>query len=75
MSRSVKHTPCCIICATKENKKFANKRVRNRKGLYNGMSYKKLFNSWDIVDYKDIRTIGECKKLTDNEYKKYYVRK
>lgn len=76
MSRSYKHTACCIMCACKSNKVIANRRVRRHSTeLYNGMSYKKLFNSWDIVDWKDLRSFDKCKSLSLNEYNKFYVRK
>ena len=76
MSRSFKHTPCCILAASKSNKVIANRRVRRKKSeTYNGSSYKKLFETYDIVDFKDISTRSQCKNLTDNEYDKYYVRK
>lgn len=76
MSRSFKQTPCCILAASKSNKTIANRRVRRRNSeTYNGSSYKKLFESYDIVDFKDISTRRQCKNLTDNEYEKFYVRK
>ena len=76
MSRSFKHTPCCILAASKGNKVIANRRVRRKNSeTYNGCSYKKLFETYDIVDFKDISTRQQCKNLTDNEYKKYYIRK
>jgi len=31
---------------------LANKRVRMTKDVANGKSYKKIFESWDISDYK-----------------------
>ncbi len=33
-------------------KRQANKRVRRTEGVYNGCLYKKLYNSWNIHDYK-----------------------
>ena len=35
----------------KKNKRLASKRVRRAKDLDNGMSYKKVYNSWDICDF------------------------
>lgn len=36
---------------TKEMKRYANSKVRNTKGKFNGGSYKKIFCSYDIHDY------------------------
>lgn len=54
MSRSYKKHPWCTDHTrtyTKFAKHQANIRVRRSKGLYNGGSYKKLYESWDIHDY------------------------
>ena len=54
MSRSYKKYPFLTDGSprtTKEMKRYANSKVRNTKGIYNGKSYKKLFCSYDIHDY------------------------
>jgi hypothetical protein len=35
----------------KAAKRFANKKVRNTKGISNGGCYKKLYEQWNICDY------------------------
>ena len=63
MSRSYKHSP---ICPESKNKKwffkrYANKVVRQFKGeLANGKAYRRLYNSWDICDYKFRETLEEA---------------
>ena len=53
MSRSYRKFPLVKCAYDKCGKKFANKKVRNYKGeLGNNSNYKKLYNSWNIVDYK-----------------------
>lgn len=56
MSRSYKHTPGWTLAprCSKQVKRWANRVVRRRWGLSNGGSYKKLFESWNICDYKDL---------------------
>jgi len=53
MSDSRKHTPRYKGGGMgKYGKRMANKRVRNYEGhLSDGMSYKRLFDSWNIYDY------------------------
>lgn len=53
MSRSYKRVPCCAF-RTKGMKKCANQRVRHYANLSNGSFYKKVFQSYDICDYKSI---------------------
>ena len=53
MSRSFKHTPGWCD-RNPWAKKEANSRVRKFKDVPNGMAYKKLFESWDIHDYKSL---------------------
>lgn len=52
MSRSYKKTPGFVAKKIKFMKRQANKRVRRAKNVSNGSSYKKLFCSYDICDYK-----------------------
>lgn len=54
MSRSYKKHPWYTDHTrtyTKFAKHQANIKVRRTKGLYNGSSYKKLYDSWDIHDW------------------------
>jgi hypothetical protein len=56
MSRSYKHIPgyTCDY-GTKQRqleKERASRRVRRSADVINGMMYKKLYDSWDICDYK-----------------------
>ena len=54
MSRSYKSTPGWCDSST-FGKRQANKRVRHYKGdLSNGKSFKKLYCSYDICDYKSL---------------------
>ena len=56
MSRSYKHNPWFTDRSkhgAKWQKKQANHRVRRyNKQLYNGNDYKRIYNSWEIRDYK-----------------------
>lgn len=52
MSRSYKKSPYVTACKHKQGKRLANKRVRNTAWLSNGKGYKKVYESWDICDYK-----------------------
>jgi hypothetical protein len=52
MSRSYKKHPVCTDHHDKWRKKLANKLVRRQSELYQNNSYKKLYDSWDICDYK-----------------------
>lgn len=48
-------------------KKWANKKVRKyTKEIENGRSYKKLFCSWNIHDYKYRQTWQEAKEQYEN---------
>lgn len=50
MSRSYKKNPVIKDC-TRGMKKLANKRVRKH-AVSNGNNYRKVFESWDIHDWK-----------------------
>lgn len=58
-------------CIFKGNKKRASKRVRQHKGkIPKGCFYKKLFNSWDVIDNiyyepNTLKKIEEFKSLCD----------
>ena len=54
MSRSFKKFPCVTDHgkSTYLYKRMANKKVRHTQDLPNGKAYKKVFDSWDICDYK-----------------------
>ncbi len=55
MSRSYRKFPC-FTSDGQAHKKFAkqqaNKKVRKTTIISNGKQYRKVFNSWNIVDYK-----------------------
>lgn len=55
MSRSYKKHPYCCCEGTKSNKKVANKAVRRALKDFDFdlqyKQYKKVYNSWDIVDF------------------------
>jgi len=53
MSRSYKHFPC-IAYKRFGFKKIANHKVRRTKYIGNYSYYKKIFQSWEICDYKSI---------------------
>ena len=78
MSRSYKKHPFCIVAATKSNKKHANKKVRRHKMELpaKGKWYKKLFESYDIVDWISYWTWSEAKeeweKATNPYLKEHY---
>ena len=61
MSRSYKRYPswkCGKSC--KWGQRQANKRIRHTlQGISNGKAYKKLYNSWDICDYKFVLFLKE----------------
>ena len=56
MSRSYKKHPFCKDKNKKGAKRTANKKVRRTKDIPNGKAYKKVFESWNISDYKWIWT-------------------
>lgn len=79
MSRSFKKHPWVTdggTPSTKNSKRFANKKVRHNKDVPNGGSYKKVYEPWDIRDYKYMWTWPEAKRQWeegDNDYlKKHY---
>ena len=59
MSRSYRYSKI-FKDSTKGMKRFANKKVRKNLDLPNGNGYKKVFESYDISDYKFICT-DNCK--------------
>jgi len=63
MSRSVKKTPVCTdheTPRTRQYKRYANKSVRRcLDRIPNGKWYRKLFNSWNIRDYRIFKTKNE----------------
>jgi hypothetical protein len=52
VSRSRKKSPILTCAKSYGAKTVANGVVRRSKTIYNGGYYKKLYNSWDICDYK-----------------------
>ena len=84
MSRSHKKNPWYTdhhVKSSQENKKFANKKVRNTEEIPNGGSYKKVSESWDICDFKFFYTKEEAieeynkAKENDEEWVKKYTLK
>ena len=62
MSRSYKKIPCCKD-HTRGMKKCANRYVRRNYFMVpSGMAYKKLFCSWNISDYKFLRSFNSYKR-------------
>ena len=76
MSRSYKKHPWVTdggTPGTKYSKRFANKKVRRNEDIPNGGSYKKVYESWEIRDYKWYWTWEEAKKDWE-ENKNYYLK-
>lgn len=74
MSRSYKHTPCCKD-HTRGMKQCANRYLRrNRLSVPSGKAYKKLFCSYNISDYKFLKSFREYKK-DYADYCYYYNKK
>ena len=48
-------------------KRLANSEVRKHAVLPNGKSYKKVFNSWDICDYKSYPSTQGTRWMTEEE--------
>jgi len=73
MSRSYKKHPWVTdhhVKSTSERKKFANKKVRNTEDLPNRGAFKKIFQTYDICDYKFFQTkeqaIAEYEEILNN---------
>lgn len=83
MSRSYKHSPVCTcggksIGTRKYWKRKANRKVRRTKELgIKSKSYKKVYESWDICDYrfyiKKEHFVACAEDL--EKWKRYYYRK
>lgn len=72
MSRSFKSSPIalCKNGGYKKYKKLSNKRVRKSSILLpKGNKYKRLLNSWNIIDYSDRMTISEYTRYVDSSMK------
>ena len=83
MSRSYKHSPVCTCGGNRSGtrkywKRKANRKVRKTNGLVlKSKNYKKVYESWDICDY---RFFTRKKDFVENpkdleKWKKYYYRK
>ena len=62
MSRSYKHTPRCGDYKGKYSKRCANRAVRAQKfwdTIPRRAAYKKLYESWNICDYEQVRVTFE----------------
>ena len=87
MSRSYKRNPVYKPPAKKCNKRAASKMVRkcNTMLVQKGNAYRKLFESWDIHDYRmwlslenyleDWQLYFHSKDAAIQQWKKYYRRK
>lgn len=63
MSRSYKKHPWITdhhVKTSSEMKKFANKKVRHTKDLPNGKAFKKVFESYNLCDFKFFQTKEEA---------------
>lgn len=80
MSRSFKHTPICTIRArdSKYWKRKANHKVRKTKGLgVKSNNYKKVYETWDICDYRFYAKKENFVECADDlkKWERYYHRK
>ena len=71
MSRSYKKTPVlkdtsCKGSTFKSGKQIANRAVRNHADVPNGGGYKKVYCSWNISDFRFMKTEAELRKEWDN---------
>ena len=72
MSRSYKHVPC-YKDHNRGMKKCANRKIRrNYLIVPSGMAYKKLFCSYEICDYKFIRSFASYKKIFSKKRYRIY---
>ena len=68
MSRSFRKHPMWIDSTMKKHgKRYANRKVRHSKGLPNGSYYKRLYDSWEICDYK---WLADSKSSIKSKWKK-----
>lgn len=78
MSRSFKKNPYCGDRKGKQKKRLANKRVReylkNCYDTFNGRSYRKICQSWNICDYYSKDSFAQFKAFI-NTYNSYYWQK
>ena len=69
MSRSYRKNPVVKdrygSKALKFYKRLSNKKVRHSSGIHNHCSYKKVFDSWEIHDYKS--------RVSKNDYIKQFI--
>ena len=75
MSRSYKKTPVikdsgCKGTRYKSGKQIANRAVRNQEDVLNGGSYKKVYCSWNISDWRFMKTEEELRKEWDSGKKR-----
>ena len=71
MSRSYKKTPVikdssCKGTRYKSGKQIANRAVRNHDDVPNGGSYKKVYCSWNISDWRFMKTEAQLRKEWDS---------
>lgn len=74
MSRSFKHNPVRKEVRKKFNKRIANKKVRKSLDIPDGRSYRKVYDTYNISDYRVSYFTKEHKRIfynyhNDNRYK------
>jgi hypothetical protein len=71
MSRSYK-SRCWLKDSTHGMKTLANRKVRNTGVIASGMSYKKVFESYDISDFKwNLRDLWKWPEHTEKQIRRY----
>ena len=78
MSRSFKKIPgwTSYRKVRRYVKRLASKKVRKKHGIFNGSSFKKIFNSYDLCDYKSLYfTKREREKYKNDKFEKRAFRK
>ena len=75
MSRSYKKHPYSKDRPSKGMKKFANKKVRHTKDIPNGKAYKKVFESWDICDWRWIWTRADAIRTWERAKEDSWIKK
>jgi len=71
MSRSYKKMPVvkdssCKGSTFKSGKQIANRAVRKQKDIPNGGSYKKVYCSWNISDWRFMKTEADLRREWDS---------
>lgn len=73
MSRSYHKTPNCSV-RNKYAKRWAKRKARRSDDILQHKAYRKLYDSWDIVDYKEIgKTFDEYYSYLNRRAKHFGV--